>query len=190
MKSSQQPSSLNKLLGSPQRGRLPSKSLHTSTQKPPLNQIPQMTKNVSELTQPKTFNSIIKIVLVGDTNVGKTALVNRYVKNKMPTQIAKPTIGVEFCKKSVIVGEHKVKVNIWDTAGQERFKALTTHHYRGAHAALLVFDVSCRKSFLQSQQWLIELIEHTQPSCKVVLVCNKCDLDKDSGSETMSLQSS
>lgn len=87
---------------------------------------------------------MIKIVLVGETAVGKTALVHRYMKNTMPPDTLKATVAVEFGKRQVIV-EHrglKVPVVLWDTAGQERFKSLTTHHYQGAHGALLVFDVT------------------------------------------------
>ena len=115
-------------------------------------------------------------MLVGDASVGKTALLNRYVNDKDPAHDSTSTIGVEFSKRTLNVNGKQIQVHIWDTAGQERFKSLTTHHYRGAHAALLVYDVTQPSTYEKMQTWLDELHEHTLPSCVIKVVANKCDL--------------
>eukprot|EP00347_Sterkiella_histriomuscorum_P003347 403364640 len=124
------------------------------------------------------FNQLVKIVLVGEANVGKTALVHRFVRNQAPPRDISSTIGVEFSKRLLDLPKinMRAQVHIWDTAGQERFKSLTTHHYKGAQGALLVFDVTSYQSFEAVQQWLRELSDNTQPNCQIALISNKCDL--------------
>jgi len=77
------------------------------------------------------FGQMIKIVLVGESDVGKTALVHRYMKNTMPPETLRSTVAVEFGTRKIVLKHrpYKVQVVLWDTAGQERFKSLTTHHY-------------------------------------------------------------
>lgn len=121
---------------------------------------------------------MIKIVLVGESGVGKTALVHRYMKNTMPPEALRSTVAVEFGTRKIVLKTrpYRVQVVLWDTAGQERFKSLTTHHYQGAHGALLVFDVTDASSFDRARQWVEELSENTPHSCKTALITNKCDL--------------
>ena len=121
---------------------------------------------------------MIKIVLVGESNVGKTALVHRYMKNTMPPETLRSTVAVEFGTRKIVLKHrpYKVQVVLWDTAGQERFKSLTTHHYQGAHGALLCFDVTSAKSFERARGWVEELTQNTPIGCKTALVTNKCDL--------------
>ena len=121
---------------------------------------------------------MIKIVLVGDSGIGKTALVHRYMKNTMPPEGLRSTVAVEFQTRKILLKYRpfKVQVVLWDTAGQERFKSLTTHHYRGAHGALLVFDATNAKSFDRARSWVDELTQNTPLGCKTALVTTKCDL--------------
>eukprot|EP01091_Cochliopodium_minus_P018754 TRINITY_DN7687_c0_g1_i1.p1 TRINITY_DN7687_c0_g1~~TRINITY_DN7687_c0_g1_i1.p1 ORF type:complete len:177 (-),score=26.81 TRINITY_DN7687_c0_g1_i1:99-629(-) len=119
-----------------------------------------------------------KMAILGDSNVGKTSIAIRFVKNEYYPSLD-GTIGASFLTKSVTIGEETAKLQIWDTAGQERYRSLTPMYYRGALAALVVFDVSNLDSFKRCKEWINELKE--DPSCKdilIVLVGNKCDIEK------------
>jgi Rab family protein len=117
-----------------------------------------------------------KIILVGDASVGKTHLLNRYIKGTLPKHNV-PTIGVEFATKTLTLNSGaKVKAQIWDTAGQERYRAITSAHYRKALGALVVYDVTKEKTFDNVIRWVEELKYHAEPDIVIVLVGNKVDL--------------
>lgn len=99
---------------------------------------------------------LFKVVVVGDSAVGKSNLMSRYVRNEFDSN-SKATIGVEFQTQSMAIDGKEVKAQIWDTAGQERFRALTYAYYRGAAGALVVYDISRRSSFESIERWLDEL---------------------------------
>lgn len=121
------------------------------------------------------YDYLYKIVLIGNTNVGKTNLLLRLSQNKFINE-TKPTIGVEFDAKTFKFDNAIVKAQIWDTAGQERYRAITSAYYRGTMGALLVYDVKDRKSFDDCiNYWLIQLNEHAN-DIVVGLIGNKCDL--------------
>lgn len=122
------------------------------------------------------YDFLYKLVLVGDATVGKTHLLSRYLKGRLPNT-ASATIGVEFGTRNVRLHDGKVvKAQIWDTAGQERYRAITSAHYRKAAGALLVYDVTRRPTFENCATWLQELREGAGPEVAVVLVGNKVDL--------------
>merc|ERR1719439_328366 len=116
--------------------------------------------------------------MLGDSNVGKSALCSRFIQNQVPTT-SKATVGIAFCKQSVMDPDTKQEYSaqIWDTAGQEKFQSVTTHHYRAADGALLVFDTTNEASFRNLDRWLNELYENTEPSVVVTLVGTKVDLN-------------
>ncbi|PWA65829.1 Ran GTPase [Artemisia annua] len=99
---------------------------------------------------------LFKIVLLGDSGVGKSNLLARFARDEFYSN-SKSTIGVEFQTQKMEVKGNKVKAQIWDTAGQERFRAVTSAYYRGAVGALVVYDVSRRQSFDSVGRWLNEL---------------------------------
>ncbi|RRT63322.1 hypothetical protein BHE74_00018804 [Ensete ventricosum] len=99
---------------------------------------------------------LFKIVLIGDSAVGKSNLLARFARNQFLPN-SKSTIGVEFQTKTMDIDGKEVKAQIWDTAGQERFKAVTSAYYRGAVGALLVYDVSRHQTFDSVGRWLQEL---------------------------------
>ena len=111
--------------------------------------------------------------MVGDAGVGKTHLLTRYIKGKLP-QNKPSTIGVEFATKNVTLPNEKgvVKAQIWDTAGSERYKAITTAHYRRALGALLVYDVTKSETFFNARRWMDELKAAADPDCIIYLVGN------------------
>jgi len=117
---------------------------------------------------------LLKLVLLGDSNVGKSNLASRFTWNDFKSD-SKPTIGVEFGTKTVQIEETTVKAQVWDTAGQEKFRAITNAYYRGAYGALIVYDITRRLSFEHVKRWLDEL-RHFTTDCVVMLVGNKLDL--------------
>ena len=122
---------------------------------------------------------IFKLILIGDSNTGKTSLINRYVHNTFDKKHM-CTIGVDFMMKRLIVNNQPIKLQIWDTAGLERYKQITSSYYRGANGAVVVFDLSCLSSFISVQRWINEFCEIANLSSKarrmIVLVGNKSDL--------------
>eukprot|EP00897_Mesotaenium_endlicherianum_P006883 jgi/Mesen1/6222/ME000320S05417 len=124
------------------------------------------------------YDYLFKLVLIGDSGVGKSNLLSRFVRDQFNHE-NKSTIGVEFATRSVKFDGKIVKAQIWDTAGQERYRAITSAYYRGAMGALLVYDITQSSSFENLERWLRELRDNTDPSLKVLLVGNKADLDED-----------
>ena len=116
----------------------------------------------------------VKLLLLGDSGVGKTGLIMRYCDNTFPLSFAS-TIGVDIKIKLIHLKGEKVKLQIWDTAGQERFKTLTTNVYRGVQGLMLVYDISDEFSFANVRNWMMHLDQHTDANTVRVLVGNKVD---------------
>ncbi|XP_050820194.1 ras-related protein Rab-33A [Gopherus flavomarginatus] len=120
---------------------------------------------------------IFKIIVIGDSNVGKTCLTFRFCGGAFPAS-TEATIGVDFREKTVEIEGEKIKVQVWDTAGQERFrKSMVEHYYRNVHAVIFVYDVTKMASFTNLKMWIEECNVHAVPPfVPKVLVGNKCDL--------------
>ncbi|GAA0155701.1 small GTPase [Lithospermum erythrorhizon] len=121
------------------------------------------------------YDYLFKVVLIGDSGVGKSNLLSRFTKNEFSNE-SKSTIGVEFATRTISVDDKYVKAQIWDTAGQERYRAITSAYYRGAVGALLVYDVTRHITFENVARWLKELKDHTDQNIVIMLVGNKADL--------------
>ncbi|XP_062503253.1 ras-related protein Rab-13-like [Corticium candelabrum] len=123
----------------------------------------------------KNYDVLLKILLLGDSGVGKTSLICRYVDDDVrATHVA--TIGIDFKLKTVDVGDKRVRMQIWDTAGQERFETLTTQYYRKAQGILLVYDVTSGRSFKNVRRWLASIEENASQNIKRLIVGNKSDM--------------
>lgn len=118
---------------------------------------------------------VFKVVVIGDSAVGKTQLLSRFAKNEFCLD-SKSTIGVEFQTRTVTISSKLIKAQIWDTAGQERYRAVTSAYYRGALGAMLVYDVTKRQSFDHVARWVEELRAHADSSIVIMLIGNKADL--------------
>lgn len=121
---------------------------------------------------------MFKLVLLGSGSVGKSSLALRYVKNDFKSIL--PTVGCAFFTKVVELGDTSLKFEIWDTAGQEKYHSVCHLYFRGANAALLVYDITSKDSFRKAQQWLKDLEREFLPGEVVVmLVGNKTDLSEE-----------
>lgn len=122
-------------------------------------------------TPPRVFH--FKLVLLGDASVGKSCLVVRFAKGEF-YEYQEPTIGAAFMTQTVSLSTEVVKYEIWDTAGQERYKSLAPMYYRGAAAAVIVFDITSRESFDAAKSWVAEL---QNTDTLIALAGNKSDLE-------------
>ena len=120
----------------------------------------------------------IKIVLTGDSGVGKTKLIARYV-NDIFEDNSSPTVGLDFALKETIVTGQRVQCQIWDTAGQEKLKAIASAYYKNAHGVVLVFDITNKASFEKIPRWLEEVRNNLEDKVPIILVGNKTDLMTD-----------
>jgi small GTP-binding protein len=119
-----------------------------------------------------------KIVLIGDSGVGKTNLFSQFTRRHFNAE-SKSTIGVEFATKTLEIDGKNVKAQIWDTAGQERYRAITSACYRGAMGTMLLYDITTSATFASVPRWLQELRENAEPNTILMLIGNKSDLADD-----------
>ena len=122
------------------------------------------------------YEFIFKVLLLGNSNVGKSSLFLRFVDDIWNDTFV-PTIGVDFKIKTFDIDEKKIKMQIWDTAGQERFKNIIASYYRGEHGILLLYDVTDRDSFKNLNNWLIEIEKNANKNVLKILIGNKTDLE-------------
>ena len=127
------------------------------------------------MAEGSNYDYLFKVVLIGDSGVGKSNLLSRFTRNEFNLE-SKSTIGVEFATRSINVDGKTVKAQIWDTAGQERYRAITSAYYRGAVGALLVYDIAKQATFVNVTRWLKELRDHADSNIVIMLVGNKSDL--------------
>ncbi|KAJ3333939.1 hypothetical protein HDU93_008285 [Gonapodya sp. JEL0774] len=130
---------------------------------------------VELMSKDDEYDYLFKIVLIGDSGVGKSNLLSRFTRNEFNLE-SKSTIGVEFATRSIQVDGKTVKAQIWDTAGQERYRAITSAYYRGAVGALLVYDIAKHVTYENVVRWLKELRDHADSNIVIMLVGNKSDL--------------
>ena len=116
----------------------------------------------------------LKVVFLGDTAVGKSCLAVRFVRNEF-FEFQEPTIGAAFLGKTINANDKRYKFEIWDTAGQERYRSLAPMYYRGAKAAVIVYDITDEDTFKGAKTWVSE-IKKKGNNCLILLVGNKVDL--------------
>ena len=132
------------------------------------------------MSEKKDYKYLFKILILGDSFVGKTNMLKRFLHNDFDST-NKETVGVEFDSKNITLGENGkeeiVKAQIWDTAGQERYRSLTKAYYKGAKGALLVYDITRRVTFENIDNWLIDLRTNGDKDILIILIGNKSDLE-------------
>ena len=121
---------------------------------------------------------IFKLLLIGESNVGKTSIIVRYVDNDFqPTGIS--TLGVDVKCKYVLLNKTKIRLDIWDTAGQERFRGLAKNYFRGGNGFILVYDITDKKSFGKLKGWINDAKEKIDKDYKMIVVGNKKDCENE-----------
>ena len=121
------------------------------------------------------YDHLYKIVLIGDSCVGKSNILSRWTMDEFNLE-SKSTIGVEFATKDIHYNNKILKVQVWDTAGQERYRAITSAYYRGAHGAIIVYDITKYKSFEHVDHWFEEISQFGNNEISIILIGNKADL--------------
>ena len=122
------------------------------------------------------YDMIFKIVLIGDSSVGKTNILSKYISDEYDPD-TQATIGVELSTKNYTFDNNEVKVQIWDTAGQEKYRSITSSYYKGAHGCLLVYDITRKATFENIDKWLAEIKLSSNNEINMILIGNKCDLE-------------
>ena len=125
----------------------------------------------------ENYEMMFKVVLVGDSFVGKTNIMSKYLKNEFHED-SKATVGVEFGSSQFNIEGHSIKAQVWDTAGQERYKAITSAYYKGAKGAFVVYDITRKGSFESVERWVNDLISSGDKKITILLIGNKCDLEE------------
>jgi len=123
----------------------------------------------------KKYDQNIKLLLIGDSGVGKTCLMLRYAQGTFSETFI-TTVGIDYKYKFIEIDGKKVRLEIWDTAGQERFKAITRSYLRGAQGILCVYDVTDPASFDHVSNWMLQIKQYADLKVEKVLIGNKCDL--------------
>ncbi|GMH12768.1 hypothetical protein Nepgr_014609 [Nepenthes gracilis] len=123
------------------------------------------------------YDYLIKLLLIGDSGVGKSCLLLRFSDGSFTTSFI-TTIGIDFKIRTIELDGKRIKLQIWDTAGQERFRTITTAYYRGAMGILLVYDVTDESSFNNIGNWIRNIEQHASDNVNKILVGNKADMDE------------
>jgi len=130
-----------------------------------------------------SYDFLIKLLLIGDSGVGKSCLLLRFSDDSFTTSFI-TTIGIDFKIKTIELEGKRIKLQIWDTAGQERFRTITTAYYRGAMGILLVYDVTDEQSFLNIRNWIKNIEQHAADGVDKILIGNKADMEADKRVDT------
>ena len=123
------------------------------------------------------YEMMIKVILIGDSGVGKTNIMSKFLKNQF-LEDSKATVGVEFGSKLFIQQGHKIKAQIWDTAGQEKYKAITSAYYKGSKGALVIYDITQKETFANIEKWVNDLKCKGDPKITIIIIGNKSDLEE------------
>ena len=121
------------------------------------------------------FDEKVKIMIIGETKVGKTSLISRYCKNDFSGGEYLSTIGIDFQIKNLVMNSKKIRLQIWDTAGQERFRNIAKNYFQSSDGFLVVYDITCIESFETLDYWIEEIKSNSQELSKMILVGNKND---------------
>ena len=130
------------------------------------------------MDEENSYDLLYKIVIIGDTNVGKSNILSRYLTNEF-TSNTKSTVGVELGIKFLKIKNTSTKIQIWDTAGQERYQAITSSYFRGSDGCFIVYDITNETSFNNIEKWFDKIHEENDKEIPVIIVGNKCDLENE-----------
>ena len=124
------------------------------------------------------YDLLYKIIIIGDTCVGKSNILSRYLKNEFKED-SKSTVGVELGTKFLKIKGTGAKIQLWDTAGQERYRSITSSYFKGSHGCFIVYDITSEISFDNVEKWYEQAQKEAGKDISVILVGNKCDLENE-----------
>ena len=125
------------------------------------------------------YDEKIKIMIIGETRVGKTSLISKYCNNEFSGGQYLSTIGIDFQIKILNINSKKIRLQIWDTAGEERFRNIAKNYFQSSDGFLVVYDITNKESFDTLDYWIEEIKSNSQELSKMILVGNKCDIEKE-----------
>ena len=134
--------------------------------------------NQEKYSLSKQYDDLFKLVIIGDSGVGKSCLLLRFADDTF-TENYYSTIGVDFRFKCLEIGDRKCKLQIWDTAGQERFKTVTSAYYRGADGIIIVFDQTDRESYNNVHNWIEDIARYSTDDPVKIIFANKDDISNE-----------
>ena len=129
------------------------------------------------MTNEDNYDMMVKVIIIGDSGVGKTNIMSKFLKNKFMEE-SKATVGVEFGSKLFDLNGHKIKAQIWDTAGQEKYKSITGAYFKGSKGALVVYDITQKSTYESLEKWVNDLKSAGDPKITIILIGNKSDLEE------------
>ena len=135
-----------------------------------------MSVNEQERFNSIEFDLIFKIMVIGESKVGKTSVIKKYTKNQFGG-VYLTTVGVDFQNKMIQIDDLKIRLQIWDTAGQERFRNVTKNYFKSSNGFLLIYDITDKGSLEHLNFWSEQITLNAPKKTKCVLVGNKCDLE-------------
>ncbi|KAM6919880.1 ras-related protein Rab-8A-like [Lycodopsis pacificus] len=124
----------------------------------------------------KTYDYLFKLLLLGDSGVGKTCVLFRFIEDAFNSTFI-GTVGLDFKIRTIELDGKKIKLQMWDTAGPERFRTITTAYYRGAVGIMLVYDITCEQTFENIKNWIRNIEEHASSDVELMVLGNKCDIN-------------
>ena len=133
--------------------------------------------NSNKSSNPSDYQYIFKLILIGNSGVGKSSIIQRYMKNTFEESY-KCTIGVDFLMKTLNLNGKTVKLQLWDTAGQEKYKSMVASYYRGANVALVIFDITNHASFDSLPVWIENYYKNGPEEKNIILIGNKKDMEE------------
>ena len=131
-----------------------------------------------EEEEENSYEILYKIILIGDTGVGKSNILSRYLNDEFSSN-TKSTVGVELGIKFLKIKNTKAKIQIWDTAGQERYQAITSSYFKGSDGCFIVYDITNETSFNNIEKWYEQIHNETNKDISIIIVGNKCDLENE-----------
>ena len=137
----------------------------------------QEERNDSSYNESSSYDEKIKLMVIGETRVGKTALIKKYTKDIFGGAYL-TTVGIDFQEKIINVEDKVVKLQIWDTAGQERFRNIAKNYFHTSDGFLIVYDISNKESFEKLDFWYEQIKLNAPENTKCIVVGNKCDLEE------------
>ncbi|XP_006626873.1 ras-related protein Rab-3C isoform X1 [Lepisosteus oculatus] len=129
-------------------------------------------------TSDQNFDYMFKLLIIGNSSVGKTSFLFRYADDSFTSAFVS-TVGIDFKVKTVYKNDKRIKLQIWDTAGQERYRTITTAYYRGAMGFILMYDITNEESFSAVQDWSTQIKTYSWDNAQVILAGNKCDMEEE-----------